>query len=255
MTRSDPTERLLRPAGTGDVPALVRVHVDAREHAAPAMPPPAHPVDELREHLLGAVDPTRKRPDDEVWVAEQGERVLGYLRLAAGWLEDLYVRPDVQRRGVGGDLLGLARARRPDGFSLWVFESNHPARRFYRRHGLWELEWSDGADNDERAPEVRMAWPGEDPVAYLRAQVDEVDEDLARALARRAALTRVIQQHKPVAGEAGRDPRREREIARRMAAHARELGEERLARIVHGVITESLAAAEDARGRGGADGS
>ena len=36
---------------------------------------------------------------------------------------------------------------------------------------------------------MRMAWPGRDPMAYLRGQVDEVDDDLALLLARRAALT------------------------------------------------------------------
>ena len=36
---------------------------------------------------------------------------------------------------------------------------------------------------------MRMAWPGRDPLADLRAQVDEVDDRLADLLAERAALT------------------------------------------------------------------
>jgi chorismate mutase len=42
-----------------------------------------------------------------------------------------------------------------------------------------------------------------------------------------------------------RDPAREREIAEAMARRAPALGAERLARIVHTVITESLDAARD----------
>jgi chorismate mutase len=43
---------------------------------------------------------------------------------------------------------------------------------------------------------------------------------------------------------AGRDPDREAEIAARMARRAPRLGRERIRRIMHAVITESLDAAE-----------
>ena len=56
-------------------------------------------------------------------------------------------------------------------------------------------------------------------------------------LARRVALTRAVQPHKPVAE---RDPDRERAIAEAMALRAPALGADRLARIVHAIITESL---------------
>ena len=109
------------------------------------------------------------------------------------------------------------KARRPRGFALWVFESNAPARAFYARHGLLELEHTDGADNQERSPDLRMAWPGGDPVAYFRGEIDDVDQTLAVLLARRAALTAAVQEHKDVSGHAGRDPERERQIAERMS--------------------------------------
>jgi hypothetical protein len=41
---------------------------------------------------------------------------------------------------------------------LWVFESNVPARRFYELHGFVAVERTDGAGNEERAPDVRMEW-------------------------------------------------------------------------------------------------
>jgi chorismate mutase len=156
------------------------------------------------------------------------------------WLEDLYVDRSAQRAGVGGALLDVVKAQRPGGFCLWVFESNEPARAFYRARGLVDLERTDGAGNEEKAPDIRMAWPGEEPLAFYRGLIDDVDVQVGDLLNRRAALTRAVQQLKATTE---RDPAREREIAHALAARAPLLGEERAARIVHAIITESLDAA------------
>jgi chorismate mutase len=161
--------------------------------------------------------------------------------MSATWLDHLFVEPERQSAGVGGALLDVVKGLRPDGFCLWVFESNLPARTFYARRGLVELERTDGSGNEEKAPDVRMAWPGRDPVAFFRGLIDEVDDSLADLLARRAALTRVVQD---VKGTRERDPGREAEIVARMARAAPELGPERLSRIVHAIITESLDAVD-----------
>ena len=127
-----------------------------------------------------------------------------------------------------------------------MFESNVAARAFYARHGLVELERTDGSANEERRPDVRMAWPGTDPLAFYRAMIDEVDLVLGDALARRVALTRVVQDHKrevSAVADPARDATREREIVARVAELAPELGEERVGRIMHAVISESIDAA------------
>lgn len=195
------------------------------------MPPPVHEAGDVHRWLA-----TRLR-DDEVWVAEAGGRVVGYVRLTATWLDDLYVLPETAGHGVGTALLEVAKGLRPGGFCLWVFESNAPARAFYARRGLVELERTDGSANEERSPDLRMAWPGADPLAFFRGLIDEVDEELGDLLARRAALTRAVQAYKP---DRSRDPARERAIAEAMALRAPALGADRLARIVHTIITESL---------------
>jgi GNAT superfamily N-acetyltransferase/chorismate mutase len=235
---SEPLDLTVRPATVEDLEAIAAVHVRAREAAVPQMPPGVHPPEEVRA-WVGGWDLERH----EVWVAESAGEVVGYVRLTAAWLDDLYVDPDHQGAGVGSTLLEVARSVRPDGFCLWVFESNTPAREFYTRRGLVGLEHTDGSANEERSPDLRMAWPGHDPVRFLRGLVDEVDGELGDLLARRAALTRAIQHHKD---DTARDPEREREIAAAMARRAPALGEERLSRIVHVVITESLDAAREA---------
>lgn len=226
---------VLRPATPEDLPAVAEVHIRARDAAYPAMPGTLHPPHEAHAWVaawdLAAHD---------VWVAESPGQVAGYARFDREWLEDLYVEPGVQGTGIGSALLDLVKARRPAGFCLWVFESNEPARGFYRRHGLVDLERTDGAGNEEREPDIRMAWPGEEPLAFYRGLIDAVDAQVGDLLNRRAALTRAVQQHK---GTTERDPAREREIARALAARAPLLGEDRAARIVHAIITESLDAA------------
>jgi chorismate mutase/GNAT superfamily N-acetyltransferase len=229
-----PSELTLRPAHPGDADAVADVHLASRRAAA--MPPGVHPDDEVRTWLAGRLG------RDEVWLAEHDARPVGYARFTRTWLDDLYVLPPYAGHGVGTALLDVVKAQRPRGFALWVFEQNHPARTFYAARGLVELERTDGSANEERAPDIRMAWPGEEPLIYLRAEIDEVDAQLADLLHRRAALTRAVQ---PLKTTTERDPDRERAIATAMARRAPSLGEDRLARIVHAVITESLEAAEE----------
>lgn len=236
-----PTEVTLRPAGQDDLPAVAELYLAVRRAAVPLMPPGAHPDDDVRR-WVGSWD----LATHDVWLAEADGALVGFATLTATWLESLYVDPAAQRSGVGSALLDLAKAQRPDGFALWVFESNVPARAFYARHGLVELERTDGSANEERRPDVRMAWPGVDPLAFYRTMIDEVDLLIGDALARRVALTRVVQEHKravSAVADPARDATRERDIVARVAELAPELGEERVARIMHAVISESLDAA------------
>jgi chorismate mutase len=228
-------EVTLRPATTADAVAMAGVHVACREANVPSMPPMVHDRSTTDRWVRG-----RLEGGSTGWVAERDGSVVGYLVLTDDWLDDLFLAPGETGHGLGTALLDVVKAERPDGFCLWVFASNSGARRFYARHGLVELETTDGAGNEERAPDVRMAWPGREPLAFFRRLIDDVDDQLGDLLARRAALTRAVQPHKT---DLRRDLSREREIAARLALRAPALGEERVERIVHAIITESLDAA------------
>lgn len=181
-------ELTLRPAMSSDLPRIAELYLAARDAAVPMMPPGVHPPDDVRR-WVGTWDLGRR----EVWLAESGETLLGFVDVEHDWLESLYVDPVHTGQGIGAALLDLVKSLRPNGFCLWVFESNSGARRFYRDHGLVELEHTDGSANEERSPDLRMAWPGASPVDFFRSLVDQADKELAQAQARRAALDAAMQ--------------------------------------------------------------
>ncbi len=74
------------------------------------------------------------------------------------WLEQLYVDPDAQGRGIGRALLDTARKASPGGLLLHVFTRNVRARRFYEAAAFALTEQSDGRRNEEREPDCTYAW-------------------------------------------------------------------------------------------------
>jgi GNAT superfamily N-acetyltransferase len=94
----------------------------------------------------------------EIWVAENDDGVIGFAILSADELMQMHVTPGEQNAGIGSALLARAKERRPRGFSLWTFQKNVGARRFYERHGLEVVRLTDGAGNEEREPDVQYAW-------------------------------------------------------------------------------------------------
>src|SRR5688572_1190685 len=163
-------EVLLRPATVADAPAMADLHVDCREANVGSMPAMVHTREATHRWMTGRLEGASTG-----WVAERDGALVGYLVLTDDWLDDLFLAPGETGYGVGAALLDVVKAERPGGFLLWVFESNHGARRFYERHGLITLEATDGSGNAERAPDIRMAWPGEQPLAFFRRCMDDVD--------------------------------------------------------------------------------
>ena len=132
-------------------------------HATYAFPL-AHTDDEVRGWVRDRLIPTM-----ETWVVVDGERVVALMTLAPGWIEQLYVAPERLGAGIGGRLVDLAKTRSPDGLTLWTFQVNTRARRFYERHGFVAVELTDGRGNEERQPDVRYEWrPG--PAAEAAAR-------------------------------------------------------------------------------------
>lgn len=116
----------------------------------------AHTDHELRSWFREVVV-----PGQETWVATAEGSVVGMMVVDGESLDQLYLDPAWQGRGIGGRLVHLAKQLRPAGLALWTFQVNEPARRFYERHGFVVAEYTDGRHNEEHEPDVRYVWrPG-----------------------------------------------------------------------------------------------
>lgn len=71
-------------------------------------------------------------------VAVINGRVVGFLATLPkeDTLDQLFVAPDAQRRGIGAALLAQAKRQLPRGFTLRTPVTNLGGHRFYERHGL-----------------------------------------------------------------------------------------------------------------------
>ncbi len=96
-------------------------------------------------------------PGGDCWGAFDGELMLGFIALLPGWIDHLYVEPELHRCGIGSQLLAFAQARQ-DELRLYTFQSNANARAFYERHGFMIEELTDGERNDEKMPDITYLW-------------------------------------------------------------------------------------------------
>lgn len=145
---------ILRPAGPADAAEVADLDLSARLTALPHVNW-AHSPDEVRHWIAAALIPS-----GHVLVADEGGALAGYIALREGWIDQLSVRPERWRRGIGTALLLLAKERCPRGVSLRCFQSNHPARALYERHGFVAVATSDGDANDENEPDILYSWVG-----------------------------------------------------------------------------------------------
>jgi len=146
----------IRRAAAADAHSARDLYLHARRAAAETgrIPPPAHPDDEVATWIRHVVIPKL-----ECWLAQTpSEHVVGILVLKGDWIDQLYVDPNLTGRGIGAELLDLAKRERPHRLRLWTFVSNEGAQRFYERHGFMEVERTNGSRNEERAPDIQYVW-------------------------------------------------------------------------------------------------
>ena len=142
----------IRRAHDDDWPELAVIFLVAR--ASMTYVPKLHSDDETRSFIKSVVE------TQAVWLAEAQGRPIGFAALDGqdgGWLHHLYVAPATHNAGAGSLLLAKAKDELPRGFSLWTFQANLGARRFYERHGCRHVRRTDG-DNEENLPDILYEW-------------------------------------------------------------------------------------------------
>jgi GNAT superfamily N-acetyltransferase len=141
---------MTRRAKAEDVEAIAAVF--RRSFGTLSFLPTLHTAEEDRAHLAGVV------AKQDVWVAEEDGRVVGFIALDGDLGTFFYVEPEAHDRGIGSALFEQAQRVRPAGFSFWVFQANDRARRFYEKRGCAAVELTDGSGNEEKEPDVRYEW-------------------------------------------------------------------------------------------------
>jgi 8-oxo-dGTP pyrophosphatase MutT (NUDIX family)/GNAT superfamily N-acetyltransferase len=144
-----PGQPAIRRAVVADAVGCAHVYRRSKAFGLAEVPEP-HTESEVATWMAEVAIPTM-----DVWVADVGGVVVGQMMLAPGWLHHLYIDPAWMGRGLGDRFMVIARQRQPDGLQLWAFQSNARGRRFYERHGFAAVEFTDGAGNEERWPDVR----------------------------------------------------------------------------------------------------
>jgi ribosomal protein S18 acetylase RimI-like enzyme len=144
---------IIRRGAAADTEVATQIYLVSRTAAGPAFPPNIHSDDETLEFVREVVMATR-----EPWLAIVDDTPVGLLVLDGDDIDWLHVLPEAQGQGVGSALLGHAQSLRPNGLALWTYTSNTPAQRFYERHGFVIVRETDGAGNEDHAPDIRYAW-------------------------------------------------------------------------------------------------
>ncbi|MFJ6463400.1 GNAT family N-acetyltransferase [Streptomyces sp. NPDC091387] len=147
----------LRDARADDAGPLTRLLLASRAAAMPYLPR-VHSDEATLGWMTHVV-----LPETDVWVAElheegDGVEIVGFVSVDGEELEQLYLSPGAQRRGIGTLLLAKAREHSPGGLALYAFQRNAGARAFYERHGFTAVEFNDGSRNEEGEPDVRYRW-------------------------------------------------------------------------------------------------
>ena len=139
----------IRPYRHGDLDAVAALWHASWLSTGVALEKPVS-VAELRERF-----PEEIAKGWTVYVATLDANVIGFISIAGHTLEQLFIAPEYQNRGIGKTLLDFVKAQRPDGFDLiTAVESRAP--KFYEREGLTRREESHHPDYGH--PIVRYEW-------------------------------------------------------------------------------------------------
>lgn len=104
--------------------------------------------DYFRDHVLTM---------NQVWVVESQRYPVAFIAMNKDFIDQLYIHPDYQRRGIGRSLLDFARVRSPDHIWLYTLQVNMNARAFYENNGFVPEKFG-FSPPPENEPDVEYHW-------------------------------------------------------------------------------------------------
>jgi GNAT superfamily N-acetyltransferase len=104
--------------------------------------------DYFRDHIV---------KNNQVWVVEAAQQPVAFMAMNKNFIDQLYIDPVHQRRGVGQALLNFARERSPDHIWLYTLQINVGARAFYEKNGFVAEKFGISPPPDNE-PDVEYHW-------------------------------------------------------------------------------------------------
>lgn len=95
--------------------------------------------------------------NNQVWVVELQNHPVGFMAMNKDFVDQLYIHPDYQRRGIGKALLNFAIEKSPDHVWLYTLQINVNARAFYEKNGFVAEKFG-VSPPPESEPDVEYHW-------------------------------------------------------------------------------------------------
>jgi ribosomal protein S18 acetylase RimI-like enzyme len=102
----------------------------------------------FRDHVL---------KKNHVWVVEVDDHPVAFMAMENDFIDQLYIHPDYQRRGIGKALLDFARERSPEHVWLYTLQVNVNARTFYEKNGFIAEKFGISPP-PESEPDIEYHW-------------------------------------------------------------------------------------------------
>jgi ribosomal protein S18 acetylase RimI-like enzyme len=110
-----------------------------------------NPIEEQKQFFVDEI-----LPNDDVQVALQGDRIVGFVAASRESVSCLYVRVGMQRQGLGTRMLDWAKDQSNGSLWLYTFAQNARACAFYQRSGF--LDVAHGFEEQWQLADVRFEW-------------------------------------------------------------------------------------------------
>ena len=95
--------------------------------------------------------------EDDVWVVEVDSRPVAFMAIRDDFIDQLYIHPNYQRRGIGKALLDFAREQSPEHIWLYTLQVNVNARAFYEKNGFLAEKFGISPP-PESEPDIEYHW-------------------------------------------------------------------------------------------------
>ena len=95
--------------------------------------------------------------NNQVWVVESEKHPVGFMAMNKDFIDQLYIDPDFQRKGIGTSLIDFAREQSPEHLWLYTLQINFIARTFYEKNGFIAEKFG-VSPPPESEPDVEYHW-------------------------------------------------------------------------------------------------